>query len=89
MHTFVYVWIDGDGYGVDPPSTVITTLLGQQAYNIINVCVFVNKIQKHIEMDMEQIQLVNHHYPFKDQQAYSIVNVCVFVTEFRKRCIWK
>ena len=43
---------DGDGNGVTPLNHHYT-LKGQQTCTIINVCVFVNTIQKEMEMDTE------------------------------------
>ena len=53
--------------------------VGQQPHNIINVCVFVNKIQK---MDMEDPPKC--HIPLKGQQAYTIINICAFVNIIQK-----
>ena len=61
-------------------------LKGQQGYNIINICVFFNTIQK--EMDLEKIYLLNHHYPLKGQQAYSTINICICEHSSEKRWRW-
>ena len=47
--------MSGDVDDVDPPLNHHYPFKGQQSYNIINVCVFVNTNQKELEMDMQMI----------------------------------
>ena len=51
MYVCIHASMDRE-YGVDPSLTHHYPLRGQQYNSIINVCVFVNTIQKEIEIDM-------------------------------------
>ena len=53
----------GDEYGVDPLLNHHYSLKGKQTYTIIHVCVFVNAIQKKLEMDLEYIPSQPPIYP--------------------------
>ena len=53
MSVSIYVWIDVDGFGVGPPSTNATPLRDNEPI-AMTICVFVNTIQKEVEMDIEK-----------------------------------
>ena len=73
---------DGAQYEVDTLLNCHYPIKDQQACSVINVCVFVNTIQKELEMDMKDSSL-NHH-ALESQQTYTIINVRVFVNAIQK-----
>ena len=48
--------------------------------------VFMNTILKGMDMEivLEYIPPLNHHYPLKGNQTYTIINVCVYGNTIQK-----
>ena len=66
---------EGDGYGVDSPSTTADLL---KAYTIINDC---ECVTHNSEGDGDGYGVdppLKYHYPIKGQQDYTIIYFCIY-----------